>query len=168
MSTPNPFTIDREHWALINTFVGMKANEDGVSDLREQTDLMRQYWLLLVDKAALKTEVEAMELDVLEAAVVNTRQAVVDQEQEIADRKAGNPPPRLKPEEPEAEPAELVIPEIFNAEVREAAREAERIAAEEAEADAAAARRAERREGTNFGEDGEPIIVNDDDPPIEE
>jgi len=96
MSTPNPFTIDDEHWALINTFVGMKANEDGVSDLREQVDLMRQYWLLLVDKRALTTEVEAMELAVLEAAVVNTKQAVVDQEQEIADRKAGNPPPRVR------------------------------------------------------------------------
>jgi len=95
MSTPNPFTIDAEHWALINAFVGIKASEDGVIDVGEQVDLMRQYWLLLVDKAALTTEVEAMELELLEANVLVTKQAVIDQEQEVADRKAGNPPPRL-------------------------------------------------------------------------
>lgn len=98
MSTPNPFTIDDEHWALINTFVGMKAGEDEIGDVREQVDLMRQYWLLLVDKAALTTEVEAMELEMLEAQVLLTKQNVTDQEKEIADRKAGNPPPRIRPE----------------------------------------------------------------------
>jgi len=145
MSTPNPFTIDREHWALINTFVGMKANEDGVSDLREQVDLMRQYWLLITDKVALKAEVEAMELEALEAAVLNTKQAVIDQEQEIADRKAGNPPPRLKPEEPVEDPLALPIPEIFNTEVIEAARVAKEEARIAAEAEAMERRRAERR-----------------------
>ncbi len=147
MSTPNPFTIDREHWALINTFVGMKANEDGVSDLREQVDLMRQYWLLLVDKVALKAEVEAMELEALEAAVLNTKQAVIDQEQEIVDRKAGNPPPRLKPEEPEDEPLALPIPEIFDTEAIEAARVAKEEARIAAEAEAMERRRAQRRVG---------------------
>ena len=97
MSTPNPFTFDEEHWALINAFVRFKAEEDGVSDVREQIDLMRQYWLLLADKSALQAEVEAIEIERLEATVATTKQAVVDQEKELADRKAGNPPPRTRP-----------------------------------------------------------------------
>lgn len=94
MSTPNPFAIDDEHRALVNTFVSLKAREDGVVEQTEMFELVLDYWLLLSDKTALQAEVEAIELDQLEAAVVNSRDVVTQQETEIADRKGGTVPPR--------------------------------------------------------------------------
>lgn len=155
MSTPNPFTIDDEHWALINAFVNFKANEDGVTDPGEQVDLIRQYWLLLVDKAALQTEVEVMELEDLEATVLVTKQAVIDQEQEVADRKAGRPPPRVRTVTPAEEASDPVAPEIFNEEARA---EAEAAAVEAARVAAAAASPPD-----NPDQPGPSLVVNDDD-----
>lgn len=105
MSRPNPFKLDDAHWDLIMTFVGLKAAEDGVVEVNDRIGLMQQYWLLISDLRALTREVEAIELERIEGALVDTKQRVIDQEQEIADRKAGNPPPRRTvttetPEEP--------------------------------------------------------------------
>ena len=94
MSRPNPFALDQAHWELIQIFIGLKAAEDGVIDTNEMVGLMQEYWLLLNDLPLLTAEVEAIELERIEAALVDTKQRVIDQEQEIADRKAGNPPPR--------------------------------------------------------------------------
>jgi len=90
MSTPNPFALDQAHWDLIMRFIGLKAEEDGVLDPGEMVGMMQTYWLLITDLALLTREVAAIELEQAEAALVGTKQAVLDQEQDIADRKARN------------------------------------------------------------------------------
>jgi hypothetical protein len=50
------FELDQDHWDLIIRFIGQKAREDGVVEQGEMVDLMRQYWTLISDKAALIVE----------------------------------------------------------------------------------------------------------------
>jgi hypothetical protein len=53
---PTGFEIEQGHWDLIIRFIGAKAAEDGVVTEGEMVDLMRQYWNLISDKAALIAE----------------------------------------------------------------------------------------------------------------
>ena len=119
MSRPNPFELDQAHWDLIMTFIGLKAAEDGVVEPSKMVEMMRRYWLLLNDRRLLTAEVDAIELENVEAALVETQQAVIDQEQDIADRKARNggsrtttrPPPPPPPEEGESPFGEELNPD---------------------------------------------------------
>lgn len=87
MSTPQPFAIDPDHKEMVEQFIGNKAEEDGVVEFNELVDLIFEYWDIVTDIDALEAEVNAMEIDKLEAQHTEMLKAVDEIPKQIAERK---------------------------------------------------------------------------------